>query len=101
MLAWREAYAAHQLLLNLAAQPQGQPPSEEDERNAMALKEAIGLAPETPEAKLPTIYFASRTHSQLTQAMNELKRMPYAYSSLIATIPTEAELLVLAPKRVC
>ena len=76
MLAWREAYAAQQVLK--AAKGIS---TEEDARKAGDLREAVGHDVDgLPDVKLPTILYASRTHSQLTQAMHELKRMPYAYS---------------------
>ena len=95
VLAWREAYAALQCLED---QKINQDIAiNKDEEQERALRAAVGAYTPTSilplssssinriqmdekkrQRTLPPILYASRTHSQLAQAMKELQRMPYA-----------------------
>ncbi|KAG7383385.1 Fanconi anemia group J protein [Phytophthora pseudosyringae] len=88
-----------QVLLDQESQQQSQQQTQELQHDTM--DEAVlgfnDLESDEPPI-VPKIYFCSRTHSQLTQAVNELKGCPESYMSAIPG-STELKSVVLAAKR--
>ncbi|KAG1712977.1 hypothetical protein DVH05_000707 [Phytophthora capsici] len=75
-------------------QPQGQGQQEIKDETEVGLNDFV--SEEKP--LIPKIFFCSRTHSQLTQAVNELKNCPDSYMEAIPG-STELKSCVLASKR--
>lgn len=72
-LAWREAYVAH-LQLN-SKMKSGSSEFMKDTQETLDL--AVGFGISNANQAIPKIIYASRTHSQLSQAVNELKNTSY------------------------
>ncbi|CAB3987407.1 regulator of telomere elongation helicase 1-like isoform X1 [Paramuricea clavata] len=78
-LAWRDTYLAH-LQLNLKVQERKASGQFCDDLQENLGQAAVGWTSEendAPEYDVPKIIYTSRTHSQLTQAVNELKNTIY------------------------
>ena len=72
-LAWRQAYQAWAQAVHLSGRTAVELPSDlVNAATAVPQLEDTSLAP-------PKIIFASRTHSQLSQAVRELRRTTYPY----------------------
>lgn len=97
-LAWRESYKAYHKMLELrrgdSAQPSAMVAQMERDLSLAATGEVTvnsGLQGALPAP--PIIYYASRTHSQLSQVISELKRT--AYSPKISVLGSRDQLCLL------
>ncbi|CAG8520049.1 2929_t:CDS:10 [Ambispora leptoticha] len=99
-LAWREAYMARQQHEYYVRE--NKKPDKFNKELLDTLNAAVSISPnsENYSRPPPVIYYASRTHSQLSQAINELKTTTYKHVIFLNIIKSNAALTAVCRDKV-